>query len=187
MTPISDDDDGEVKAISLLLQALKPLDANARARVLDFVFKKLDVKPMVPANLGPEKPLGDAEMLTPQHPAATAHRTDTSDIRTLAREKNPSTQNERVALVAYYLDQVAPENEAKDFITSDDVKSYFIQAGFELPTALSMALNHAKNAGYLNALGSGKFRLNAVGHNLIAHKLPTENTEARKVAKRKKK
>ena len=53
-------------------------------------------------------------------------------------------------------------------------RAAFIQAGFPLPKAPpAMTLTHAKNAGYLNALPErGQFRLNSVGYNLVAHKLP---------------
>jgi hypothetical protein len=47
-----------------------------------------------------------------------------------------------------------------------------------------MTLSNAKNAGYLNALGGGQYRLNAVGHNLVAHKLSGgEAGEAKRVHK----
>jgi Transmembrane secretion effector len=40
-----------------------------------------------------------------------------------------------------------------------------------------MTLTNAKNAGYLNALERGRFKLNPVGHNLVAHKLPSRDAE----------
>jgi hypothetical protein len=53
------------------------------------------------------------------------------------------------------LAHLAPPAERRDYISSDDIGTYFVQANFPLPTASSMTLTHAKNAGYLNALGSG--------------------------------
>jgi hypothetical protein len=35
-----------------------------------------------------------------------------------------------------------------------------------------MTLVNAKNAGYLDRIASGQYRLNPVGHNLVTHKLP---------------
>ena len=37
-----------------------------------------------------------------------------------------------------------------------------------------MTLVNTKNAGYLESRGDGRYSLNAVGHNLIVHKLPME-------------
>jgi len=90
------------------------------------------------------------------HQIAPAERPGTTtDIRSFAAQKNPTTVNEKVAVVAYYLAHLAPPAERRDYISSDDIGTYFVQANFPLPTASSMTLTHAKNAGYLNALGSG--------------------------------
>ena len=74
------------------------------------------------------------------------------DIRSAA-EKSPKTVNEKVAVVTYYLAHLAPVSERRDYLVSDDIRTYFIQAGFELPTApATMTLTNVKNTGYLNAL-----------------------------------
>jgi hypothetical protein len=78
-----------------------------------------------------------------------------------------------VAILAYYLANLAPADQRRDHIVPDDIKRYFPQANFELPTAPpGMTLVNAKNAGYLDMLGTGQYRLNPVGHNLVTHKLP---------------
>jgi hypothetical protein len=61
----------------------------------------------------------------------------------------------------------------------DDIKKYFVQANYELPTAPPrMTLVNAKNAGYLDAISNGQYRLNPVGHNLVVHKLPRNDGNA---------
>ena len=78
-----------------------------------------------------------------------------------------------VAILAYYLAHLAPADQRRDYIIADDIKKYFPQANFELPTGSpGVTLMNAKNAGYLDAVGSGHHRLNPVGHNLVTHKLP---------------
>lgn len=172
---MADDDEDDVKAISALIAALKPLTAESRVHVLEFVLKKLGI------TLGTQQ-AAPAHVQTAAHPAATgpaeaarhAPSSRIHDIRSFATEKNPRTVNEKVAVIGYYLAQLAPEAERRDYLISDDIKHYFIQAGFELPTAPpNVTLAHAKNAGYLNALERGQYKLNAVGHNLVAHKLPS--------------
>ena len=78
-----------------------------------------------------------------------------------------------VAVLAYYLANLAPADQRRDHIVPDDIKKYFPQANFELPIGPhNMTLVNAKNAGYLDVLGTGQYRLNPVGHNLVTHKLP---------------
>jgi len=192
--------DHGVEAIGKLLEVLKPLDSDTRINVLQFVFKALNIS--MPGSAVPRlAPTGGegAHALPPQHqmsppppmpPAGTP-----TDIRTLREIKKPTSVNQMVAVMAYYLANVAPPGERRDFITADDVKPYFNQANFPLPTARpSMTLVNTKNAGYLDALSGGKYRLNPVGHNLVAHKLgkedggaaarPVRRLGARKTAKK---
>lgn len=185
--PKNEEEDVVVAAIGAILSALRPLDDSARLHVLEFVIKRLGI----PIGARPEitqrhAPIAEVEA----HPSAPEVRpTAVNDIRSFAAEKSPKKVNDKVALVAYYLAHLAPPSERRDYIVSDDISTYFIQADFPLPTAPpSMTLIHAKNAGYLNALPDrGQYKLNSVGYNLVAHKLPSRETgEARrKPAKRK--
>jgi hypothetical protein len=75
-------------------------------------------------------------------------------------------------LVGYYLENLAPPSERKPEFAEPDLVRYFKQAAFPLPKNSRMTLVHAKNAGYIDATGRGLYRLNPVGHNLVAHGLP---------------
>lgn len=77
-------------------------------------------------------------------------------------------------LVAYYLQEVAPEGERKDFINSADLEKYFKQANFKLPQRVQQVLPEAKSSGYFDSAGRGEYKLNAVGYNLVAHSLPSD-------------
>ncbi len=97
---------------------------------------------------------------------------------------------EMVAIVAYYLSELAPEEDRKDTIVTKDITKYFNQAGHPLPTGPQFTLPNAKAAGYFESVGHGKYTLNPVGHNLVAHSIPRaqgENTPAFPRKKRKKK
>jgi hypothetical protein len=169
-------EDEVVKAISTVMEALTPLDKEAREHALDFVMKRLGIAVTKPAASPTHSAFTTPPPPIPSHvpPPVHAHaQVSGADIRSFAVLKSPKTMNEKVALMAYYLSQLAPAAERRDFITPEDIKPYFIQAGFELPTATgSMTLTNAKNAGYLNVLERGQYKLNSVGHNLVAHKLP---------------
>jgi hypothetical protein len=92
-----------------------------------------------------------------------------TDIRSLKEERQPSSVNEMLALVAYYLSECAPMDERKEFIMRADVEKYFKQAAYPLPQRLDVVLPNAASAGYLDALGSGQYKLNPVGYNLVVH------------------
>jgi len=91
------------------------------------------------------------------------------------------------ALVAYYLSEVAPEGESREAITASDVEKYFKQAGFKLPKSIQQTLPNAAAAGYFDAEGNGRYRLNPVGYNLVAHGLPRDRDKASARVKRPKK
>jgi hypothetical protein len=108
----------------------------------------------------------------PQLPT-TATPASAIDLRSFAEQKKPETVNQRVAVMAYYLAHVAQGNDRRDFITAADIKKYFIQAGFPLPSSPPrITLANVKNAGYLDSRKEGQYVLNPIGHNLVAHKLP---------------
>lgn len=90
------------------------------------------------------------------------------------------------AVVAYYLWKLAPPDIRQEFITSADVKKYFEQAGYLQPGDPLMTLVNAKNAGYFDSLGSGRYRLNPVGFNLVTHGLPKKGEDADAVRTRPK-
>lgn len=175
---MSDDIKAEMKAIETLLEALGPLSHQARESVIDYVFKRLGIA-------GPTTPA--AVSLAPalqQMPSGTASQSRTTDIQSLKDEKQPKTAAEMVAVMAYYLAHCAAENEARDYITADDIKKYFVQAHFELPVARAQTLVNAKNAGYLDPIEKGRYRLNSVGHNLVAHKMPRDGASRRPATSR---
>jgi hypothetical protein len=76
------------------------------------------------------------------------------------------------AVVAYYLQELAPPEERKQEVGAQDMVEYFKQASFPLPKATQQVLHNAKAAGYFRGVGAGRFALNPVGYNLVAHNLP---------------
>jgi len=173
--------DPEIAALTTLIKALEPLKSDQRIRVLSFVFHKLNIRmPDFDSRERQESELAVAlgtDLDT--KPAQSSDTRTPTDIRSLKDLKKPRTANEMAALVAYYLEHVAVGGERRDFITADDIKPYFNQAGFPLPSGpAAMTLTNAKNAGYLNARARGQYHLNPVGYNLIAYKLPVDASKA---------
>lgn len=161
--------DAELAAIQALIAALEPLDTEARGRVVSYALSRFDIRTggiaSVPASAAAQLPGSTS-------PAGA------TDIRSLKETKAPRSGNEMAALVAFYLSELAPEDERKDFITTADIKRYFKQASFPLPKEPRYTLVNAKNAGYFDATNeAGSYRLNPVGYNLVAHALPAAGTK----------
>jgi hypothetical protein len=157
--------DPEITAINTLMDVLSELTSDAKSRVLSYIFGRLGVtqEGLAPNEIRPMKSPGVSAPVT--------------DIRSFANEKKPLTAIDRTAVVAFYLSEVAPEQESRRSIGQEEVVRYFKQAGFPLPGSPSMALVHAKNAGFFELEGPGQYRLNAVGYNLVAHRMPKEGSD----------
>jgi hypothetical protein len=171
-------DDQELRAIQQVIAALSDLDSEARARVINYVFQRLGISS--PAALVEPGMPGAAPAQGLETGAAVPHPARRQvDIRSFGQEKSPRSANERVAVVGYYLSELAPADERKAEISAGDITKYFKQAGFPLPGAARMTLVNAKNAGYLDVGAErGTYKLNPVGHNLVAHSLPAATPRA---------
>jgi hypothetical protein len=155
--------DKELQAISAIIDLLKPLDAIKRSRVLECVLKRLDVQ----ASSAVAR-----EQIEPSQGTTTAP----TDIRALTAEKQPRSASEMVALIAYYLSELAPEGEASRTINVDMVRKYLKMARFPMPRSPQSTLPNALAAGYLENVSRGEYRLNPVGYNLIVHGLPRSSS-----------
>ena len=174
--------DLELDAIRVILSALEPLDGDSIQRVLDYVFGRLSISRTTPSPL--PLPVGPSTVIPTKE---TSHPGPQSSIRDLKEEKQPAASNQMAALVAYYLSEIAPENERKGEINASDLERYFKQARFKLPKAISQALPNAAAAGYFDSTGNGLYRLNPVGYNLVVHGLPRIDGNKNPSSKRPKK
>lgn len=175
--------DLELDAIQQVIAALSDLDSEARLRVITYVFQRLGISsPAVLMEAGASGATSTHGIVAAA-PVAQPGRQQV-DVRTFGQEKSPRSANERVAVVGYYLSELAPD-ERKAEISAADITKYFKQAGFPLPGAARMTLVNAKNAGYLDAGAErGTYKLNPVGHNLVAHGLPAASTTTRRASGR---
>jgi hypothetical protein len=155
--------DKELEAISSIIDLLKPLDATQRSRVLEYVLKRLEMG-AVPATSTVDPEIGFSSL--------TSATPTIKDIRTLTAEKQPRSASEMVAVIAYYLSELAPESERSDIVNADRLRRYFKAAAFPLPRKPEYTLPNAAAAGYLDNVSRGEYRLNPVGYNLVVHGLP---------------
>jgi hypothetical protein len=160
--------DAEIRAIQAVIDALEPLDVEARSRVLDYTLKRLGMHDLSTPVVAPSA--GKTNILAVDAPPQSV--VSTTDIRSLRGEKQPKSAIEMAAVVAYYLSELAPGSERKDAVGSADIEKYFKQAQYRLPQRIDMALHNATAAGYFDRTGRGEYRLNPVGFNLVTHGLP---------------
>ncbi len=165
--------DRELVAIGAILRAIDGLDGESIRRVLDYVFSRLSIA--VPSHI--------KAITSSSAPSVDmSRRTVRPSIRDLKDEKQPESSNQMAALVAYYLSEVVGEDERKDGVNTADLEKYFKQAGFKLPKSLPQTLSNAAAAGYFDPVGSGLYKLNAVGYNLVAHGLPRSQIKGHRKA-----
>jgi len=164
--------DKELKAINDIISALEGLDGDARLRVVNYVFERLGLKEGAPDRSGAIIPQGQPLLVSP----SSVGTPSTLDIRNFREQRQPNSAIQMAVLVAYYLQEIAPEMEKKNAIGVEDVKKYFNQASFPLPKVPISALRNAKAAGYLELAERGLYKLNPVGHNLAAYGLPEKGT-----------
>ncbi|MCK5633053.1 hypothetical protein KAH94_04840 [bacterium] len=160
-----------------IVDSLNNIDQEARKRVLSYVLERFKIDSIPTQNSA----LKENKEMSP------IRKTAISDIRSLKDEKKPKTAIEMAVLVAYYLSEIAPEEERSSVIESKDITKYFKQAGFELPSGKPVyTLRNAKNSGYFDsAEGVGVYKINPVGYNLIRFRLPGSKKMKRPTKKKK--
>ena len=157
----------EIEALNSITPVLDALEPDSRTKVMIFLMGRLGTVGTLPTPAP-----GPADQNGSEKVAREKAKAKVTDIRELRAEKSPKSDVEMATIVAFYLQEEAPPAEHKDTLNKSDVEKYFKQAGHKLPERAEFTLNNAKNAGYLDLVGKGKYRLNPVGYNLVAHNLP---------------
>jgi hypothetical protein len=162
------------QAIDQIISALTALDESARNTAISAACAHLNLKtsPHPEGAGGLTHPVVQAKVATSHH--VQTHHGKGVDIRSLKEEKNPDSAKQMACVVAYYLQELAPESDRKDTISSQDIEKYFKQASFKLPMKVAQVLVDAKRSGYFEQATRGEYKLNAVGYNLVAHGLPAK-------------
>ncbi|MCP1171520.1 hypothetical protein [Ralstonia chuxiongensis] len=160
------------KAIDQIIDALSSLDKKEQMTVINTVCSHLEFD-KIPARAQPDiMPPAQTTSPASSPDQGSAARARSIDIRSLRETKQPDSARQMACLVAYYLQELAPQEEQKQTITTSDLERYFKQANFKLPTKLEQLLIDSKNAGYFDVVSRGEYKLTRVGYNLVAHSMP---------------
>ena len=171
--------DPELQAIGGIVALLAPLDDEARERVVDYVFRRLGIELQTTVDAAVDQvaatptvtPIPDGQ-IKGSSTIVSSQPLRPTDIRSLRTQKNPGNAMEMAALVGYYLSHAAPKEERLDSFGTKELEKYFIQGGYPVPSTPRLVLFNAKKAGYLDVKSHGKYKINAVGFNLVEHSLP---------------
>jgi hypothetical protein len=166
-----------------IVESLQGLDKTSQSLAMRFAAETLGLQQTstshLPAVTAPIVPAGSPT------PVGIPHSTD---IKQFTAAKAPKSDQQFAAVVAYFYRFEAPETQRRDSIDADFLLEATRQAGWKRPSNAGFTLNNAKNAGYLDVVTTGKYRINSVGENLVAMALPgntSESSSAKSVKKKK--
>jgi hypothetical protein len=171
-------------------ELLEKLDKGRQELVLRWVRESLNLDPVAapPPQLPPLSQAGGVAPLG----LAAAPGTDAGsprgavvDIKAFVDDKQPKSDMQFSAVVAYYYRFVAPVEQRREVIDGQVLQDAARLAGRPRPPKPHMTLTNAKNQGYLDKSGRGEFRLNTVGENLVAMTLPGDGAAPRSVSSRR--
>lgn len=163
----------DLEAVREIAATLEAFSGPERERILRWVREKLDM----PAVGTPVTPPTQGATPPPAPPPASI-QLGQADIRTFIAAKSPKNDVQLAAVVAYYHQFVAPEDQRKDSIVSADLTEACRQADRTRPSSPAQTLINAFNDGLLDRAQHGHYRLNSVGENLVAMVLPGDEGEA---------
>ena len=158
-------------AAQKIVAELTGMTSEHQSLALKFATETLGLQ--VPAAISPAaaQPIHSPQPIPPHAASSADHSTD---IRSFTAMKAPKSDQQFAAVVAYFYQFEAKPEDRKEAIDGDVMRDAARLAPWSQRKRWNMTLTNAKNAGYLDAAGSGKFKLSSVGENLVAITLPGE-------------
>ena len=188
MNPTKTTDD--LDAVRVLTEALKDFEPEDQQRIFRWTAERLGL----PQPFGQAAPLSNAATvnLPPQgaahSPTEASQAAPSQDIKSFVLAKNPRSDIQFAATIAYYFQFEAPQSERKDSITGDDLLDACRKAGRDRLKNPGQTLRNAHYQGLLDKAGdAGHFSINTVGENLVAMTLPSDMASAARPSKNAKK
>lgn len=165
-------------AAQKIVAELNGMTSDHQALALKFAIETLGLRlsSVSPQIMMP--PVNSTQQALPQMVTGADHSTD---IRAFTVMKAPKSDQQFTAVVAYFYQFESKPDERMDAIDADTMKEAARLAGRRQVARWNMTLTNAKNAGYLDSAGSGKFKLSSVGENLVAITLPGDGAIGAKI------
>jgi hypothetical protein len=166
----------DLEAVRTIAAALSGFSPEEQERILRWVREKIGLAPAarivpdarIPQPAFPAVPTRPVDIsASPQAPAST------KDVKSFVSDKNPRSDVQFAATIAYFQRFEAPPEQRKNEIDAATLQEACRLAGRARLKNPLMTLNNAKKMGLLDS-GSekGRFTINTVGENLVAMTLP---------------
>ena len=157
----------DLEAVRKMVELLAPFEVPDRERIIRWAREKLGMPTQGSGVSEKEQTTGGSQSGQREESAGA------KDIKTFVTEKNPGSDNQFAATVAYYYRFVAPEAAKKDAITADDLQQACRLTGRSRLPRPSQTLINAHTNGLLDKGSSrGEYTISTVGENLVAVSLP---------------
>lgn len=162
----------DFEAVRLVIEALEPFDPKERERIIRWAAEKLGMATPAPVSAG-----SAALSLAPQAATTPLSISGAKDIKSFVLQKNPRSDNQMAAVVAYFHHFEAPPAGRKESIGKEDLIDACRKSDRKRPARPEQVLVNTYHAGLLDKGGTaGQYRLNSVGENLVAMVLPEQRT-----------
>lgn len=183
MTKANDTKLDDLEAVRSVASTLEKFPRDDQLRILRWVQERLRISTQAPA--APAVPA--ATTAIPAAPVVPAPGGAT-DIRSFIRRKNPSSDIQLAAAIAYYYQFEAPQEGRKSVIKSGDLieAARAIGQGGRF-TKPAQTLVNAHQQGLLDRPAAGEYTISNVGENLVAVTLGAEGGDGTTGAPKRKK
>jgi hypothetical protein len=177
---MSDTKTDDLDAVLAVVDAIKDFKSDEQQRIIRWVAEKLGMPQPYAASVhahGAPPAAPPVTQATSAPAVPTGGPAAASDIKSFVAEKDPRSDVQFAATVAYYYRFEAPQAERKDAINKDDLQEAARKAGRDRFKYPLQTLHNAHTLGLLDK-GAEKatFSINSVGENLVAMTLPGDGT-----------
>lgn len=159
----------DLEAVRTIVAALEGFDEKDKERILRWAREKLGLAHSHPSVSATHLPPTALPATPTPVPLGAA-----SDIKSFVEKKNPTSDIQFAATVAYYYRFEAPGHLRKESITKEDLVEACRQVGRDRLRHPAQTLVNAHTQGLLDRGERGAYAINTVGENLVAMALPSD-------------
>jgi hypothetical protein len=172
----------DFEAVRAVVAALEGFEPGDQERIIRWAREKLGLAVALASSPPPAPAPLPAALSSPPLPSL-----GTRDLKAFIAEKQPKSDVQFAAAVAYYYRFEAGQAQRKVEVNSEDLQDACRLANRERFKHPGQTLRNAHMLGLLDkGSQSGYFNVNSVGENLVAMTLPGHGGEAPKAVKRRK-
>lgn len=171
----------DLEAVRVIVEALEGFETEDKERIVRWTLEKLKLPNVRPLQEQPSAPAGSVSPPATVPPPSTTPK----NLKTFVEEKQPKSDVQFAATVAFFQRFEAPPEQRKENINADDLKEACRLVNRERLKDSLQTLNNACNMGLLDRVARGLFTINSVGENLVAMTLPAAPGKTAKVRSKK--